>query len=192
MDLGTIIITLVFIAIVTVPFILTGYSKKRKKKNLFSRLTEMAKTEDCTITEFEFCSDFVIGLDEMANHLFFYKKAENREIAKSINLREYKSCKVFNANRSVGDKKEKLYVVDKLELSFYPVDKGKPEISIEFYNDEYDSLTLTGELQLIEKWEKLLNERMKKPQKPKTEIDAIPSTTVSMPGKQITKETAVA
>lgn len=184
MDLGTIIITLVFIAIVTVPFVLTGYSKKRMKNSLFRRLTEMAKNEDCMITQHEFCGDFVIGLDGMANRLFFFKKVENREIANSLNLREYKSCKVFNSNRTVGEKKEKLYVVDKLELSFYPVEKGKPEISIEIYNDEYDSLTLTGELQLIEKWEKLLNERLKTPQKTKTKPDNRPGAIVSVPKKQ--------
>jgi hypothetical protein len=167
MDLGTIIIALVFIAIVTVPFVLTGYSKKRKKKNLYRRLTEMAKNEDCTITQHEFCGDFVIGLDTTADHLFFCKKVENLEIAKSADLRKFKSCRVLNSNRTIGNKKEKYYVVDKLELILYPAEKDAPELSVELYNDEYDSLTLTGELQLAEKWGKLLNERLKTPQKQK-------------------------
>jgi hypothetical protein len=184
MDLGTIIITIVFIAIVTVPFILTGYSKKRKKKNLFRRLTEMAENDDCTITQHEFCADFVIGLDGMANRLFFYKKVETLEIAKSLHLREFKSCKVFNSNRTVVNKNEKYYVVDKLELIFYPAEKRAPEISIELYNDEYDSLTLSGELQLAEKWEKLLNERLKTPPKPKTGTLNRPDVKVSVPTKQ--------
>ena len=127
MDLGTILITLVFIAIVTVPFVLTGYSKKRKKNSLFRRLTEMAENEDCMITQHEFCGDFVIGLDGMANRLFFYKKVENLEFAKSVNLREYKSCKTYNSNRTVGEKKAKYYVIDKLELIFYPAEKGMSE-----------------------------------------------------------------
>lgn len=167
MDLATIIITFIFIAIVTIPFVLTGYSKKRKKKNLFRRISEMAESEDCTITQHDFCAGFVIGLDRMSNRLFFYKKVENLEIAKSVNLREFKSCKTYNSNRTVGEKKEKYYVIDKLELTFYPAEKGTPGISIELYNDEYDSLTLSGELRLSEKWEKLLNERLKTPQKQK-------------------------
>lgn len=184
MDLGTIIITLVFIAIVTVPFVLTGYSKKRKNNSLFRRLTEMAENENGTITQHEFCSNFVIGLDGNANHLFFYKKAEDLEFAKSINLRDYKSCKTYNSNRTVGEKKAKYYVIDKLELSFYPAEKGTPEISIELYNDAYDSLTLSGELQLAEKWEKLLNERLKMVQKPKTGTDNQSGAIVSSTKKQ--------
>ncbi|WP_372947839.1 hypothetical protein [Mariniphaga sp.] len=192
MDLGTIIITFIFIAIVTIPFVLTGYSKKRKKKNLLRKLTEIAGNEGGTISQHEFCSNFVIGLDEMANHLYFYKKGENMEIAKSINLREFKICRLLNTNRTIGEKKSSYSVIDKLELCFYPNDKNRPDESLEIYNDEYDSLTLSGELQLAEKWEKLLNERMKKLQKSKTGIDILPSKTVSKPVKQITKKPAVA
>jgi hypothetical protein len=192
MDWATIGISLIFMAIVSVPFILTGYNKKRKKKGLFCRIAEMAENEDCTITQHEFCSNFVIGLDGMANHLFFYKKVENLEIAKSLNLREYKSCKIYNSNRTVGDKKAKFYVVDKLELSFYPAEKGKPEISIELYNDEYDSLTLSGELQLAEKWEKQLNERLKTLQPTKATTGIQPGTTVSVQTKKKPRKPAVA
>lgn len=184
MDLGIIIITLVFIAIVTAPFILTGNSRKRKKKILFHQLTKIAENDDCTITQHEFCAEFVIGLDEMANHLFFYKKVETREIAKSLHLSEFKSCSLINSNRTVSIRKEKYYVVDKLELTFYPAEKEAPEISIELYNDEFDSLTLTGELQLAEKWEKLLNEKLKSSPKQKTEADPQTGATVYVPTKQ--------
>jgi hypothetical protein len=184
MDMGTIIITLVFVAIVTLPFILTGYSRKRKKKNLFLRLTEMVENEGCTITQHEFCANFVIGLDGMANRLFFYKKVENLEIAKILHLKEFKSCRLINSSRTVTNKKEKFNVVDKLELSFYSAKIGASEHSIELYNNEYDCLTLSGELQLAEKWEKLLNERLKSPLKPKAGTDNRPDVTVSLPTKQ--------
>ena len=184
MDLGTIIITLVFIAIVTVPFILTGYSRKRKKKNLFLRLSEMAEAADCAISQHEFCSNFVIGLDRMANHLFFYKKAEDREIAESVNLREFKMCRLLNSNRTIGEKKSSYSVIDKLELCLYPTDKNKPDVLVEIYNDEYDSLTLLGELQLAEKWEKLLNGQLKTPQKPKTGIKNQSRANISPSKKQ--------
>jgi hypothetical protein len=184
MDLGTIVITLVFIAIVTVPFVLTGYSKKRKKKNLFHRLTEMAENEGCAITQHEFCGDFLIGLDEVADRLFFFKKSENHEIVQSVNLMEYKSCRLVNSNRTVGDKKTSYSVIDKLELCFYPNDKSKPDILVELYNDEYDSLTLSGELQLAEKWEKLLNERMKTSKKSKADATTQSASTVAVTTRQ--------
>lgn len=193
MNLGIIIITLVFLAIVTVPFVLTGYSKKRKNKLLFNKLAEIAKNENCTVSQHEFCSNFVIGLDEMANCLFFCKKVENLEIVKSVNLKNYKSCKVFNSNRTISDKskKENLYVIDKLELIFYPLKNETSEISLEIYNDEYDSLVLTGELQLAEKWEKLLNERFKTLLKPQL-ANAQPGKFVSDSKKQKSRKPVTA
>ena len=192
MDLWTIIITLVFIAIVTVPFVITGYSKKRKKKNLFRRISEMAESEDCIITQHEICGDFVIGLDGMADHLYFFKKSENQEIAQNVNLLEFKSCRLINSSRTLGEKKSKYNVIYKLELCFYPNDKSKPDISIELYNDEFDSLTLSGELQLAEKWEKLLNERLKKPGKPKNEIENQSVKAVSVKTEKKTGKTVAA
>ena len=59
-------------------------------------------------------------------------------------------------------KKRSLSIIDKLEFCFYPADKTKNEEVTEFYNDEYDSLSLTGELQLVHKWEKLISEKIKR------------------------------
>lgn len=193
MDLGILITTLIFLAIVTVPFILTGYNNKRKKTRLFRRLTEMAENEDCTITQHEFCGDFVIGLDGMASHLFFCKTIENLNIEKSLDLRHFKSCKVFNSNRTISgqSKNEKQTVIDKLELVFYPVKNEMPETALEIYNDEYDSLVLTGELQLAEKWEKMLNERFKTSLKPQL-TNAQPGKLVSDSKKQKSRKPVAA
>jgi hypothetical protein len=167
MDSGTLIITIVFLVIVIFPFAVTGYSRKKKKKNLFCKLTEMAQTDNSSITQHEFCGDFVIGLDETANQLFFFKKRETTEIAVKINLKDFRKCSKFCSKREIGSKKEHYDVIDKLELCFYPKDRTIPNVLIEIYNDEHDSLTLSGELQLIEKWEKMLNDRMKKGNDPK-------------------------
>jgi hypothetical protein len=47
-------------------------------------------------------------------------------------------------------------------------------------------------LQLSEKWEKLLNERLKTPQKPKTGTDIQPVAIVSAQKKQKPRKTAAA
>lgn len=167
MDSGTIIITIVFLAIVTLPFAVTGYSRNKKKKYLLRKLNEAAQAGGFTITYHEFCSDFIIGLDDTANHVFFHKKREANEFSVEVNLAGYKNCSIFSSKHEVETKKEKVQVLDKLGLCFYPKDKTMPNVLIEIYNDEYDSLNMSGELQLVEKWEKQLNDRMKKLTNPK-------------------------
>ena len=73
------------------------------------------------------------------------------EIREHINLTEVSDCRMFKTERSVIYNKETVIVVDRIELkiSFY---KHKPEVRLEFYNADYDQLTLSGELQLAQKW----------------------------------------
>lgn len=161
MEKGTIFVTLIFLAIIALPFVLTGYSRKKRKNGLFSQLSQLAGNDQGAISQHEFCSNFVIGLDEATNHLYFYKEANDRKLAKQVDLNSFRSCRLLTTSRTVGEGKERLLVIDKLELCFYPHDKSGPVEVVEVYNTEYDSLTLTGELQLAEKWETLLNERLR-------------------------------
>ena len=170
MDSGIIITTIVFIAVITLPFVLTELSKKRKKNSLLRKITEMATSNGSSISEHEFCSDFVLGIDSQSNHVYYFKKNDNREVAQHINLTGYKSCKAVTYGHSISENKNQYHVTDKLELNFYPYDKDKAEISIDFYNSEFDRLTLTGELQFVEKWEKILNEKIHFNQKSRPEM----------------------
>jgi hypothetical protein len=169
MDTGTIITTVVFIAIVVLPFILTSLSKKRKKSKMLQKISELASGSNSVVSEYEFCSDFVLGLDNHSNHVFFYKKNDNREVAQHLDLSGFRSCKAGTYGHTLGEKKDQYHVTDKLELCFYPHEKEKPEASLDIYNSEFDRLTLTGELQFVEKWEKMMNERIKTIQKSKQE-----------------------
>jgi hypothetical protein len=161
MDSGTIITTVVFIAIVVLPFILTSLSKNRKKNKMLQKLSELASGSNSVVSEHEFCSDFVLGLDNQSNHVFFYKKNDNREVAQYLDLSGYKRCKAVTYSHTISEDKNQYHVINKLELCFYPYEKEKPEVLLDVYNNEFDRLTLTGELQFVEKWEKMMNDRIK-------------------------------
>ena len=51
-------------------------------------------------------------------------------------------------------------VVDRIELTFVNQDKIKSDTMVSFYNSEYDRLTLSGEIQLAEKWSKIANAKI--------------------------------
>src|SRR5690606_13831100 len=120
--------------------------------SLLQKITEMAASNNSSITEHEFCSDFVLGFNSQSNHIFYYKKNDNREVAQQINLTGYKSCKAVTYGHTLSENKNQYHVTDKLELCFYPYDKDKAETSLDIYNSDFDRLTLTGELQFVEKW----------------------------------------
>jgi hypothetical protein len=162
MDSGTIIITAIFLAIIIVPFIITGYNRRNKMKKMLQSLKKLADEQNCYVTQSEVCSNFAIGIDAMANFLFFMKQTEEGVITKTVNLREYRNCRLNNSARNLSSKKEHYHVITKLILSFNPFDKSKSDEVIEIYNNEVDSLTLSGELQVAERWQEMIGLKLKR------------------------------
>jgi hypothetical protein len=141
-------------------------SQKRDKKML-QELQIFAESNNCKISQHELWNNSQIGVDETANAVFFIKKLKEKEIKQQINLNEIEKCRVINSGRTVSNKNGSHKVVDKLDLAFTFHDKNNGEITIEFYNSDYDSLTLSGELQLVEKWYKIINDRISSSRKKK-------------------------
>jgi hypothetical protein len=152
MDSTTIIISAIFLAVIITPIIITGYNRMNRKKRLLQSLKELADAQNCYITQSEVCNNFAFGLDGMANFLFFFKQMDGGSIAKTINLREYRKCLLNNSASHGKGQKESLHGFSRLNLTFLPKDKSKNEEVLEIYNNDYDQLTLTGELQVAERW----------------------------------------
>lgn len=167
MDLGTTIIGIVFILICIIPFALMSIRSKKKKKKLLQGLFEIAEKNNCKISRYELWNNSTIGIDDTALMIFYTRKSKDIETSKQINLVEIQKCRVVNSSGTLGNKDGNLMVADKLELAFSFQDKSKNEVVLEFYNVNYDSLTLTGELQLIEKWCKIFNDKISEMSKQK-------------------------
>ncbi len=84
-----------------------------------------------------------------------------------MNLNEISKCQVINSSRTLNNKEGIVKLVDKLKLTFTPLDKNKPDIILECYNVAFDNLTLSGELQLVDKWCTLSNSKLPNPVKQK-------------------------
>jgi hypothetical protein len=154
MDFGTAIIALMMSAIAILPFILVSRRKKNEEKRLLQSLQRLASQHSCAISHYECIRDFIVGIDEASNRLFYYKKTKDSEIARQLDLAGIRSCKVVNLGRS-GEHKG----IGKLELSFTPIAKDAPRVVWGFYDAE-ESLQLNSELQAANKWAKLVNERL--------------------------------
>lgn len=124
-------------------------------------LSKIATQHDCQINQYEIFGSFAIGLDKIKNFVFFYKQIKDKVEEHTICLGEIQSCKILNISRSLKTKSGSQNVIDRLELSFIPIAENKPEIKLEFFNTDI-SVQLNGELQSIEKWSKLINDRLGK------------------------------
>jgi len=160
MDLGTTITGIVIILICIIPFALMSINSRKKEKKLLQGLTEIAERNNCKISRYELWNSSTIGIDDTSLIIFYTRKSKDIETSQQINLVEIQKCRLVNLSRTVSNKDGNFKVIDKLELAFSFQDKNRNELILEFYNADYDSLTLTGELQLAEKWCKIFNDKI--------------------------------
>lgn len=157
MDLGTIIIGTIGVALCSLPFVLTNLSKKKREKELVQTLKELAKQNGSEITQHETCGFYAIGIDERKNSVSFVANADDETTQQFINLSSIKSCKIQNISKLTTDNEK---IIDRLQLNFQYFDKKKRDIILEFYNSDINFL-LTDEFDSIEKWETIINNMLK-------------------------------
>jgi hypothetical protein len=162
MDAVTIIIAVILISAFVLPVALSGREYRKKKKRFLMDLSLLMEQQNLRLTHYDICGSFIIGMDESSNILAFYKKEKSKEIFRLIKFSEISECKIIVVSRDISTKSKHYNAIDRIELSLFPVDKGKPPILLEIYNSEYDSLTLTGELQVAEKWKQIINSKIGK------------------------------
>ncbi len=166
MDLSSSIIGAILLAVCVLPLVLLGRKSGKKEKVLLRMLQAEAQQEGCIVNTYEFSGDCVIGLDETANQLFFAKKTDKEESSKSVKLNEIQNCRLITTGELAKNTDSSQRTMETLGLAFRSVKKETPEFTLEFFNTQ-DSIQLNGELQLAEKWVRIVNTRVPKLQKVK-------------------------
>jgi hypothetical protein len=157
MDTGSALIGLIIVLLCALPFILLGNSQKRKEKQLVRSLSQLAEKKNGHIDQYETGRDFAIGLDRVGGAVFFYKNLAGQESSQYIRLAEIEQCDVKSVSRNQSPEKGSRRHIDEVQLIFIPIHKDEAVIKLELYNSE-ENLQLDRELQLAEKWKKLLRE----------------------------------
>lgn len=149
----------ILIATCILPFALLSRSIKKKKKELLKSVAAIATQFNSTIKKCDFGGQFAIALDESTNFVFFAKRAKDEIISQHVNLKEIKDCKPVNTiiTTKVNNGYDK--EIDRLELQFLSNTKKNSDTLLELYNSDQNVL-LSGELQIMEKWSKIINEQL--------------------------------
>lgn len=148
------------LALFALPFILISRASKKNKKQFIDKMSKLAEENNCTIKESDHCNDFAIGIDTKETMLFYVKNGKEGEKSQVLKLNDYKTTRIVNLSKTLGDNGAKTTVTSKLALAFVPINKDKPEIQLDFYNSE-DKNQITSELELLNKWNELISQKLK-------------------------------
>lgn len=133
-------------------------NKVKREKELKETISKLAG-DSTSIDKFDRWNKKAIAINILTHKLFFISeksddgnKVIDLSLIQQVNL--IKTHHNGTSESSGGIKKVDLYLV--------PKEKGKPNIELEFYNAEHDSLTIRDELQLAEKWSAILESTISK------------------------------
>jgi hypothetical protein len=156
MDLGASIVGMIVILICTIPFVLISVNNRKKGEELRQRLFDFAKKSNFTVNRFDSWHRSSIGIDDQNDVIFFTRTVKDQAFLQQINLSEIQKCRVIITRKTASSSGG----IDILELAFTYQNKQKSDVILEFYNAAHDSLTLSGELQMVEKWGKIVNDKI--------------------------------
>lgn len=159
MDWGTAVVGIVALILCSLPFILDRRSRTKKAKLVLGSLQGIAKQHSCNVDQYEACGHAALGLDERKKALFFFSHAGEQHTTRYVDLAEVRACQAVKATRTVKGPNAAV-IMERVELALLPKDTGKAETRLELYR-EGSSSYLNGEVQFVDKWAKLINDRLK-------------------------------
>jgi hypothetical protein len=157
MEIGTAVVGFILIAICALPFGIVFFNEIKVKRQRLARIRELADKQGRPVSQYDIGGDFIIGMDDTPKHVYFYKTHPGDDVEQVVNLEDITACKVIRMNRTVGT----IGLLSGVELAFIPVGREQKETRLVFYN-ELQKASLSNELELAEKWSKLIQERLKR------------------------------
>jgi len=156
-----IIITVMIVLFFSIlPIVLINRGKKKNENLFLQSLFNLAEKNNCNLSEHDVFNDIAIGIDKGAHQLFFIRNTPQHEAEIKVDLTEIKKCRLLDTNRPASGSDGNQRIIDKLELSLAYYSQNQKETILDIYHADYDSLTMSGELQLAKKWSKKINEEL--------------------------------
>lgn len=159
MDLGTLITGLIMLGVCVLPFVLMHFNRKKIKKQMLFSINKMVAHEKGKLTDFEFTTNTIIGLDENQNKVFLYRKHKDRETRELVRLTDFDRCEIEKTYSRSEQTTENYSDIERVDLKFIPKSNGKEFFLMELYNAK-ESFSLKDELVFAKTWVDKINKRL--------------------------------
>ena len=164
MDIGTIIVAVIFISILTLPFIFMHQHRLKLGRKWFHLLNDIAHKQDCRITRHEFGRKYALGLDSRNAFFFFVTKKENEYVHAFSKLYGIQKARAFRQTSNVNAlaHADSTLQSEQIGILLAPIDKARGEQQFILFDQVKDGLP-GDEWSIAESWAKLINELLSHP-----------------------------
>jgi hypothetical protein len=156
MDSESTILGLAILLTCITPILILKIRSNLKKRKFTGLLYELAKKHNTTISQYDHWNASAIGLNKNGTQAFSISIYKDEEKQHELTLSSFTKCIVVNNNAGAAYKEGSFKVTNGIDLKL--LSKNGQDALINFYNIENDDPLLTDELELAEKWCKIINE----------------------------------
>ena len=156
MDSERIIPGSIIVLIVMIPIVLLKIKASLKKRKVKDLLFKLAQDHNTSIINYEHWNNSAIGLSRNGTEIFLVSNDKKEEKKQVIVLSYFNKCNLVNDNAGSVFNEGNFKVTNAIDLELNG--KGNSPERINFYHVQRDGDLLTDELELAEKWCRLIND----------------------------------
>lgn len=154
---STILNIILFVLACAIPFLFVAWRSRNQEKRKLEALANHPLIQGNPLSQYDIHHDFVIALAEEGNLVCFWKYKSGLD-PQIVKLDAVLSCRVDRVGRSSVD--GKFSSMEKIELRFETRSPSDSVVVFDLYNMERDSLSVSDELVIAEKWCSLVKQRL--------------------------------
>ncbi|MBX0331854.1 hypothetical protein K3G39_01240 [Pontibacter sp. HSC-14F20] len=156
MDISTIIMGILAVALFIIPIYYIQHKQKSNVSKAKQPFLDAANQQGLQLGQHDFWNEqYGIGLDQSGNRLFYWHHDGQKPQETIIDLGAVKQSVVENMHREVNSNR----IIDTIGLRLSVSGTKSPNLYLPFYDKE-GSMMLSGELQLAEKWNAIIQSKM--------------------------------
>ena len=156
MDSERIILGSIIVLIVMIPIAVLKIKASLKKRKVKDLLFKLAQDHNTSIINYDHWNNSAIGLSRNGAQIFLASNGKEEEKKRVIALSFFNNCKLVNDNTGAAFNEGNYKVTNAVDLEL--TGKNNPIERINFYHIQKDGDLLTEELEVAEKWCRLINE----------------------------------
>lgn len=159
MDSGTIIISVIFVAVCTAFFMGISLSQKSRRRNILNNALQTVGVTQEVLGEYSMSGNVILGWLNGGQELFFYRNSSKGVQSRRVLLEDVRQIKLEKEVKSRPTASGNYTYVNSIQLRLLSAQQGKPDVYLPLFNQDEDA-QVGSELAVGQDWEKRINSRL--------------------------------
>ncbi|MCF8237919.1 MAG: hypothetical protein K9I85_07160 [Saprospiraceae bacterium] len=159
MDIGTILIGVIFVAVCAAFFIGINLSQKARRRNIMAHALQIIGVTLEGVGDYSISGNVIIGWLNGEKEFFFYRNSSTGIRSWRISLQDIRQIQLVKEVKSRSTANGNYSFANSIQLRLISALQGKPDVFLPLFSQEEDA-QVGSELEVGQDWEKKIRSRL--------------------------------